>query len=240
MISIIIPTLNEEGVIGQTLSHLKTRFSLPHEIIVTDGKSTDKTVEIARQNGAQVVEYTGTKRQTIAEGRNDGAGAAQGEFLAFMDADCHIMDPDAFFGTALDYFARHPAVVALTVSIRVSREVETIPDMLVFVFFNTYLRIINNIFHVGVAAGEFQMMRTDAFKKVGGYNPDLVASEDVDIFFRLGKIGRIGFLHRLKIYHSGRRAHKIGWPKLIYLWMANSISMMFRRKAYSKEWTVIR
>ena len=88
MISIIIPTIKEEKVIGRTLRNLKSRLTIPHEIIVTDGKSTDKTVEIARGIADKVVEYTGTTRQTIAQGRNDGAKSAQGEYIAFMDADC--------------------------------------------------------------------------------------------------------------------------------------------------------
>src|SRR5690348_5172807 len=196
MISIIIPTLNEEGVIAKTIGRLKAKLTLPHEIIVTDGKSTDKTVELARGAGATVVEYAGTARQTIAEGRNDGVKAAHGEYLAFMDADCEIMEPDKFFSTALAYFEAHPDVVAMTVSIRVLPEMETRADMIVFVVFNTYLRIMNNVFRMGIAAGEFQMIRRSAFDRVGGYNPKLVASEDVDIFFRLSKIGRIEFQDR--------------------------------------------
>jgi len=240
MISIIIPTLNEESVIGSTVDSLNSRMTLPHEIIVTDGRSTDQTCEIARGKGATVVEFAGGHRQTIAEGRNDGAAAAHGDFLAFMDADCHLMNPDKFFTTALDYFSSHPKTVAMTVSIRVLPEMETRADMIVFVIFNTYLRILNNIFGVGMAAGEFQMIRTSAFKQVGGYNPALVASEDVDIFYRLAKVGKIEFMPHLTIFHTGRRAHKIGWPKLIMSWIMNSISMFLRGKAYSKEWKVIR
>src|SRR5438874_2570272 len=49
MISIIIPTLDEEKVIGRTLSLLKSQLTIPHEIIVSDGASKDKTVEIAKK-----------------------------------------------------------------------------------------------------------------------------------------------------------------------------------------------
>lgn len=240
MISIIIPTLNEASVIGDTIARLQAGLSMPHEIIVTDGKSTDQTAEIAKAAGATVVKYAGSARQTIAMGRNDGAAAAHGEFFAFMDADCQIMSPDKFFSEILAYFDAHPKVVALTVSIRVLPEVETRTDMLVFIIFNTYLRILNNVLGFGMAAGEFQMIRTSAFKEVGGYDPKLVASEDIDIFHRLSRIGKIEFLSHLKIYHSGRRAHKIGWPRLIMTWFLNSMSMFLTKKAYSKEWTVIR
>lgn len=239
MISIIIPTLNEESVIEKTLKSLQ-RLSLPHKVIITDGKSKDRTIEIARGLGATVVEYTGTARQTIAEGRNDGAKAAEGEFVAFMDADCIIREPDAFFGKILEHFKRDPRLVAVNVAIRVLPEYETLADKLVFSGFNLYLKLMNNILHLGMSAGEFQMIRKEVFDRLGGYNPKLVASEDVDLFARLSKIGRVRCEPGLTIYHTGRRAHKIGWPKLLSLWIGNSISMMIRRKAIVKEWEPIR
>jgi glycosyltransferase involved in cell wall biosynthesis len=240
MISIIIPTLNEAGVIGQTVGFLKSHFTLPHEIIVSDGKSTDATAGIARQAGATVVAYAGEKRQTIAQGRNDGVRASQGDYIAFMDADCHIPDPEAFFKRAIGHFERDPRTVALSVSIRVLPEMETFSDKLVFSLFNRYLQILNNVFKQGMAAGEFQMMRRSAFEQVGGFNEALVASEDVDLFNRLSKVGLIVFDHGLVIYHTGRRAHKIGWPRLLSTWIANTVSMWVSGKAHSKEWTVIR
>ncbi len=104
MISIIIPTKNEESVIEKTLTSLKNNLSLPHEIIVTDGASTDKTVEIAKKYADKVVEHAGPERQTIAAGRNAGAAVAAGDFLAFMDADCSVTHSGEFFATALEDF----------------------------------------------------------------------------------------------------------------------------------------
>jgi len=56
-IAIVIPTLNEEGGIATTISAIKeaigTKYSF--KIVVVDGLSTDKTVEIARSMGAKVI-----------------------------------------------------------------------------------------------------------------------------------------------------------------------------------------
>ena len=239
MISIIIPTLNEESVISKTIRGLTSKLTLPHEIIVSDGKSTDRTVELARQAGAQVVEYGGTARQTIAMGRNAGAAAAKGQFLVFLDADCSIEDPDVFFTAALKEFD-DPKLTGLVSWISVLPEVATWADRLMYGLYNPYLAMLNNVFGVGVSGGEFQMMRRTDFDKIGGYNENLVASEDMDLLGRLAKLGRTKFDTKLVVFHTNRRGHKIGWPKMLYLWTANSISMMWRRKAYSKEWTVIR
>ena len=239
-ISIIIPTLNEEKVIGGMLESLKARLTLPHELIVSDGKSTDKTVEISQKYADKVVAYDGEIRQTIAEGRNAGAAAADGDFLVFFDADCTVSDLDSFFAQAISDF-NDPKLVALTAWLTVDPKYETLGDKLVFNIQNAVVFIINNILHGGTApGGEFQMIRTETFRKIGGFRGQLVASEDIDMFNRLAKEGRVRIDHKLHVYHSGRRGHKLGWPKLLWLWFVNSISMMTRGKAFVKEWTPIR
>lgn len=240
MISIIIPTLNEESVIAETLDHLRSKLTLPHEIIVSDGKSNDRTVELARLYADKVIEYAGDARQTIAMGRNAGAAKAGGEFVAFMDADCTILDPEAFFGKILRHFSADPGLVALNVAIRVLPEFETFADRIVFDCFNDYIWFVNNVLHIGISAGEFQMIRKSAFDKLGGYDDSLVASEDVDLFQRLSKLGKVRYEKKLTIYHTGRRGHAIGWPKLLSQWLLNSIWMIFSGKAYVSEWKPIR
>jgi glycosyltransferase involved in cell wall biosynthesis len=240
MISIVIPTLNEEKVIGMTIQLLKSHFTLEHEIIVSDGASTDRTVEIARAYADKVIVHDGKKRQTIAEGRNAGAAVARGEFIVFMDADCMIPSPDRFFGIALEEFAVEN-LVALTAWLHVAEEHRTFMDAVVFGIQNVIVMIVNNVLHGGTApGGEFQMIRADVFRKIGGYRGDLVASEDIEMFGRLAKAGRVRINYNMKIFHTGRRAHKIGWPKLLSLWFLNTVWMKTRDRAFVSEWKPIR
>src|SRR5580693_7020418 len=128
MISIIIPTLNEAKIIESTLRTLAATLTLPHEVIVSDGSSSDRTAELARRCANTVVVYSGAGRQTIGEGRNEGAKAAAGEFLVFLDADCVIPKPDGFFAEALAQFERDPGLVGLTAYLRVFPADETLGD----------------------------------------------------------------------------------------------------------------
>jgi GT2 family glycosyltransferase len=96
------------------------------------------------------------------------------------------------------------------------------------------------VFHVGGAGGEFQMITAEAFKEVGGFDERLTASEDMDLFRRLSNIGRTRFVNRLTVWHTGRRAHAIGWPRLLLSWFTNSVSVFVFGKSTSREWTVIR
>ncbi len=239
MISFIIPTLNEEKVLAKTIDCIQ-KYKGEKEIIVSDGKSSDKTIEIARAHGAKVVEYKGETRQTIAAGRNSGAAIAKGNYIVFLDADDYFLDADSFFSTAVKKFDADPGLVAFTVAIKVFPEMQTTGDFLVFGYLNRLHFILNNIFGIGVSAGEFQMMRVTAYKKLGGLNEKLVAGEDYEFFNRLSKIGKTKCMLDMVVYHTGRRAHKVGWPKLLSTWFLNAFSVFFLKHSAVDEWEEIR
>lgn len=240
MLSIIIPAKNEEAVIGTTIRALSTHLILPYEIIISDGASSDATVARAREAGAVVVEYTGEKRQTIAAGRNAGARASKGDILMFIDADSVFLDPQAFCENAVALFEKDPSLVAVAPQVRVLPAYATLADRIVFACVNKTIWFQNNILGRGAAVGECQIMRRDAFVRVGGYREELAVSEDLDLFLRLGRAGKTRFVSSLTVYHSGRRAHKIGWPKLLWQWMSNSFFYMVRDQPLSKEWEEVR
>lgn len=239
MISFIIPTLNEEKIIEKTLRCLKG-YAGPHEIIIADGNSTDRTLTIAEKYADRIVRHEHNQRQTIAAAKNAGAKVARGEYLLFLDADMFIPDPDSFFHIILARFAKRRRLVALTVPLRVFPEMETLGDRIVFSAVNFLYQLLNNVFGIGAGSGEFQMVRNDAFKTIRGFNEMLVVAEDQDLFRRLRKIGATHLESELRAYHTGRRAHAIGWPTLLWQWFINAVSVRFRGRAAHKEWKVIR
>ncbi len=239
LLSIIIPTLQEEKVISATLAALK--FPQSHEIIVSDGGSTDRTVQLARERAEQVIVHSGGERQTIAEGRNAGAAVARGEFLVFLDADCTLENPEEFFRAAVTHFESDPRLVGLTARLRVLPERATRLDNLFFGLANAATWFGNNVRGTGDApGGEFQMVRASVFRSLGGYREDLVTCEDRDLFRRLARVGRVHSDARLTVFHTGRRAHNVGWFRMIWILLANTISFRLRGKSFSKEWTVER
>ncbi len=91
-ISIIVPAFNEEQFLGKTLAQIKAAASAlantgwGTELIVCDNNSTDRTAEIARSAGANVVFEPVNQ---ISRARNSGAAAATGDWLVFVDADSY-------------------------------------------------------------------------------------------------------------------------------------------------------
>ncbi len=90
LLSIVIPARDEEYELGATLDSVRAAadgLGQPWECIVVDDGSTDRTGEIARAQGARVIEV---ELHNIGAVRNAGARAAQGERLVFLDADTRL------------------------------------------------------------------------------------------------------------------------------------------------------
>ena len=238
-LSIIIPTREEGKAIVNTIDQFKNTLTISHEVIVSDGGSIDKTVEVARSAGARVVEFDKSRPHNAAIGRNDGARIAEGEFLCFIDADVRIPNPDAFFTRALSYF-EDARIVGVCGAQRAEPAVETWADRLSFGWLNFVTWLQNNILHIGVASGKILILRRSTFDELRGFRETLVAGEDLDVFKRVSKKGRTVFDYSLMIYHGARRAHKIGWTRLWLIWTPNIIHVAVFDRAHAKDWTPIR
>lgn len=88
-LSVAIPVLDEEELIGDCLDALRQQSDPVDEIIVVDNGSTDGTVDIARAAGVTVIEEP---RRGITYSRNTGFAAASGDILARIDADTFVSD----------------------------------------------------------------------------------------------------------------------------------------------------
>ncbi|MDE1975550.1 MAG: glycosyltransferase [Patescibacteria group bacterium] len=238
-ISVIIPTYNEEKGLEHMLIALKKAVPAGTQIIVTDDKSTDGTVAIARKY-ADAVLVPETKHPTIAANRNAGAKVANSDFLLFIDADCYIADPANFFAKAMKHFDADPNLLALTSLIKVTPESETLSDKIAYLMFNAVRLFKNNLSKVGEASGEFQLVKKSAFDRINGFREDLVTREDSDLFWRLSRIGRTYCDRNMVVYQTGRRGHAVGWIKLLSVWVLNAFWVMFFNKSFTNEWKAVR
>jgi 4,4'-diaponeurosporenoate glycosyltransferase len=103
-VSVIIPARNEEHNLPTLLRSLASQSLKPQEILVVDDGSTDRTAEVARQLGATVMASQplpdGWRGKTWA--CHQGAQAARGELLLFLDADTWF-EPDGLGKTVSAY-----------------------------------------------------------------------------------------------------------------------------------------
>lgn len=243
-ISVIVPALNEEKLIEKTLrcfpADLRARLDL--ELIVSDGGSRDRTVEIAREMADVVVEHTEARRQTIAEGRNRGADAATGELLVFINADTVPRDAETFIVGLRDaaaMMAGKSGVVAFACPVQVAPVERRPSDRIFHAFFNRYVRLLNAL-GVGMGRGECQVVHREVFRRVGGYADAMAAGEDFDLYKRLARHGRIGHRDDLYVYESPRRFRRYGYLRVLFQWTLNGIAVALFHRSLSQEWEEVR
>jgi glycosyltransferase involved in cell wall biosynthesis len=83
-VSVIVPAYNAERYLAQALESVYAQSLPPLEVIVVDDGSRDQTTAIAKHFG---VHLESQAHAGAAQARNRGVAVAQGEFLAFLDAD---------------------------------------------------------------------------------------------------------------------------------------------------------
>lgn len=239
--SIIIPTLNEEKLIEKILKQVsdkKLKDTYNYEVIVSDGGSSDKTVELALNYADIVKVHCDKKKPNIAMGRNVGAKMSHGEILIFLNADTVLSDPEKFF-TFLDKSFNNSNYLAMTCFVRIFPSEETTTDKFFHFMYNRYFQLINFL-GVGMGRGECQIIKRNVYNDFSGYNEELAAGEDFDLFKRIRKKGNILYSNDIYIFESPRRFRRLGYKNVTSVWIKNGLSVFFRDRAISKEWEQIR
>ncbi|MDP3742386.1 MAG: glycosyltransferase [Candidatus Micrarchaeota archaeon] len=208
-LSVVVPTLNESLNIGRTLRYIRCTDPLA-ELIVVDGGSTDGTVEIAKKYANKVIVK---KSKTIGAARNVGAKAAKGEIILFVDAD--TIPHMEFFDKIRTICARDHKVVGAGCLI-MPRNVNFF-ESLFFYFLNFIVYLSVQIGRPAIA-GSCVAYRRKAFWKVGGFDEEMVASEDQDLCNRIARVGQVIFSPRIVAYTSPRRLRELGFFGLLIDW----------------------
>lgn len=209
MLSFVIPAHDEEALIGRAIGAIRASAEAacaPFEIIVVDDASTDRTAEIARAEGAQVVRV---QARQIGAARNAGAAAATGEIVVFVDADTFITPAHA--RGVVDAIARGAVGGGSE-----GRFDEPVPRwargaLRVWVWISRTFR---------VAAGSFLFCRADAFRATGGFDTSLYAAEEIALSRALKRLRRGPFvILRERVITSGRKARTYSSGEIARTWI---------------------
>ncbi|MFH1623134.1 MAG: glycosyltransferase [Candidatus Aenigmatarchaeota archaeon] len=208
MISVIVPTLNEEKYIESTLKSLRNQdYEGRMEILVADGGSTDKTAKIAKRYSAKVVS---AKKRGIAVGRNGGAAVAKGDILLFVDADTILL-----FNTLSEIeraFARKDVYAVSCSVVPISAKYK---DFIVYWIYNQYTKATTHTKHAHIGGMCFAVRRR-VFEAMGGYNEEMTTGEDLDLSERISKVGRIAFAKNTLALTSPRRLESMGIVRTLF------------------------
>jgi len=229
-ISIVVPAFNEEKLLGPSLAEIKTaaaaftRRGWQFELVVCDNNSTDRTAEIARAAGARVVFEPFNQ---IGRARNSGAAAASGDWLVFVDADSRP-GVELFSDVADQISSGHCLAGGSTVRL---------DEKLLVAGMVTELWNLTSRWQKWLA-GSFIFVEAGAFRKIGGFNPEFFAAEELNLAQQLKKLAReqqkkIVILHRHPLLTSARKM-KLYTPRELVGFFLRSI-FNHRRTVRSRE-----
>lgn len=160
---------------------LESALKLTHRVVYADSASTDGSAELAQSLGALVVELDRSKPLNAARGRNAGFEAMRQQFpecryVLFLDGDCRLVED--FPAKAIAFLKTHPKV-----AVACGRRFEAFPDA------SFYNRLADEEWNTPVgqadACGGDSMVRVHALQEIGGFDPELMASEEPEMAARL-------------------------------------------------------
>lgn len=176
--------------------------------VYVDSNSTDDSVALARELGADVLPLDMSRGFTAARARNEGfkrlrALAPQVEFVTFVDGDCELF-PE-WRAEAAAFLRGHPDVVAVCGRRRERFPQASIYNQLCDIEWNTPTGEARSF-------GGDVLIRANALASAGGYRDDLIAGEEPELCVRLRAAGgRIWRLDRDMTWHDAAMTRWAQW-----------------------------
>ena len=234
--SIIIPTLNEEKNIGSCIREIQKQAPSA-EIIVVDGMSSDRTVEIARELGATVVFE---KKRSVGAARTAGLKQAHGDVVCFVDADA--LPAKSWFENLVRPFADERVVGVGGRALPLDGTIlETLGMWMVFGLSSSIL------FKMGIplVTGQNMAFRRTAVLQTGGFL-EVVKSgggraegEDTNMFLRIKKKGKIAHSNSY-VKVSMRRIRAWGLPRYVLFNIRNYLHLLKYQTPIDEDYGPIR
>jgi len=213
LISVLMPAYNAQRYVRQAVESVLAQTCGDFELIVVDDGSTDQTADILKHyaDADPRIRIKSGPNQGVSNSLNEALVLARGQYAARMDADdvclptrfekqarfltehsnyvlvgsrCMLIDPDGYpICEKTDIALDHEEIDALL------------------------LRMSWPLVHPAV------MMRTEALRKVGGYNPQYRTNQDHDLFLRLAEVGRLANLPEVLLEYR-QHFQSVGATKL--------------------------
>lgn len=223
--SIIVPTLNEEYYLPKLLSSLTKQTFTKFELIVCDGKSTDKTVDLVSTYESRLpkVFVIRSMKRNVSYQRNLGARAAVGKYLIFLDADVWLA-PD--FLKKVFAFIRKEKLLLMTTWL-LSDSGDLIDEMLVLL--SNFAIEVGRYTNKAYLPGFNMIVQKKLFERLGGFNERIRFGEDHEFAFRARAHNQaIGFVKNARLTLSLRRFKSEGRAQVLRKYIYSTTHFLLR------------
>jgi len=226
LLSIIIPTLNEEKYLPHLLEDLARQHEQNFEVIVVDACSEDNTKKgISPFREKFPLRFLSSSKRNVAFQRNHAVKFAKGNYLIFLDADCRVL---ATFTKRLSIaIAKYGGLLFLP---SLAPDVNTPKNKLIFTVVNAVVEASQSIGRP-LPTASAMFMEKSFFTMIGGYSENTFVGEDHDFVLRAKRWGvRAKFLKDVRVIFSLRRARKEGEIVLFSKYVTLAMLMFVNKK----------
>lgn len=228
-ISVVIPSYNEEALIGPCVRSVaeQTLDRADYEVLLVDGRSRDRTVDVARPFVDRVLLDEG-KGYTWA--KNQGAREARAGVVAFTDADTVV--PRRWLETLLSHFD-DPAVVAAGGPTFTLEE----EPLRYAAWFNALSTFNNLLAHMGLThlPSPNCAYRREPLLRAGGF-PDFLLTDDFSLSRTIRRFGRVRYEPTLPTYTSLRRLRALGIRRTYGKWIVGALGILVRGRPFTRTY----
>ena len=202
-VSVVIPTYNRPSFLYSAIKSVLNQTFQDFEIIVVDDASTDNTRKVVAEFDEKRICYLRHRENRGGStARNTGIKRSKGEFIAFLDDD--DLWVRSKLEKQLDLFNKKPEIGAVySGAWIINKSGEIIGYDLPFLRGNILPDMLRKN-HVGSCS--FVMVRKECFDRIGTFDETLPASQDWDMWVRLGEHYHFDFCHEpLVLYRVHER-----------------------------------
>lgn len=186
LVSVVMPVFNADKYVHRAIESILNQTLKNFEFIIVNDASKDKTFGILRsyaRKDKRIKLINNKKNLKIAHSLNKGVSAAKADLIARMDADDVSYHPERL-EVQLLFLRKHPkvAIIGTNISIvdRNGKEVWKRE-------YRTKSKELKKImFRYSPFAHPTVMFRKKIFEEYGGYDPEMVPCEDIDLWFKIG------------------------------------------------------
>lgn len=227
-LSIIIPTLNEEACLPDTLAQLQKLCPAPLEVIITDGGSTDNTQAIASKYPYKFIR---AERAGRAVQMNAGAQHARGQYLCFLHADTRVPtdlvaiitetleNSEISLGGFVSIMGYQGKIHYFTTFLNYAK---TFWGPLCYSPYQCLFKGLRLLF-----GDQAMFCRREDFLSVGGFDDKLTIMEEADLCKKMNPLGKIRQINR-RVYTSDRRIAQWGFWKAHVIYLGIFLLWMLR------------
>ena len=181
MVSVIMPAYNAEKYIAAAIDSILSQTFGDFEFIIINDCSTDRTEEIVLSyEDPRIVYLKNDENLGVAKTLNKGLAAAKGKYIARMDAD-DISMPERL-AKQVAFLEMNPNIAVMGTNVEIFNETGTIctgwsatePEQMK----------VDLLYACGLAHPSV-MIRTDAIRDLGGYDPEFNGLEDYELWCRV-------------------------------------------------------